>query len=62
MWNDVTRIVAKLPLTVEQSPHDWRTPDFGAGVPGPTTLGPVAVVAATSRKPRGLLLRAWLTG
>jgi hypothetical protein len=23
-WNDVARIVGGLPLTVEQSPHDWR--------------------------------------
>ena len=23
-WNDVARIIGELPLTVEQSPHDWR--------------------------------------
>ena len=23
-WNDVARIVGKLPLTSEQSPHEWR--------------------------------------
>jgi hypothetical protein len=23
-WNDVARIVGELPLTAEQSPHDWR--------------------------------------
>jgi hypothetical protein len=23
-WNDVARILGELPLTVEQSPHDWR--------------------------------------
>jgi hypothetical protein len=23
-WNDVARIVGELPLTNEQSPHDWR--------------------------------------
>ncbi|WP_096286651.1 MmcQ/YjbR family DNA-binding protein [Mycobacterium ahvazicum] len=61
-WDDVARIVDELPLTREQSPHDWRVGKKLLAWERPLRVSDRAALAANGvQAPEGDILGVWVS-
>ncbi|MEM6108026.1 MmcQ/YjbR family DNA-binding protein [Mycobacterium sp. 050272] len=61
-WDDVARIVGELPLTCEQSPHDWRVGKKLLAWERPLRVSDrAALVANGVHAPEGDILGVWVS-
>jgi hypothetical protein len=61
-WDDVARIVGELPLTCEQSPHDWRVGKKLLAWERPLRVSDrEALLASGTEPPEGDILGVWVS-
>ncbi|CQD12396.1 hypothetical protein BN1232_02366 [Mycobacterium lentiflavum] len=61
-WDDVARIVGELPLTCEQSPHDWRVGKKLLAWERPLRVSDRAALSANGvQAPEGDILGVWVS-
>ncbi|MEE6139677.1 MmcQ/YjbR family DNA-binding protein [Mycobacterium sp. 050128] len=61
-WDDVARIVSELPLTCEQSPHDWRVGKKLLAWERPLRVSDRAALSANGiQAPEGDILGVWVS-
>jgi hypothetical protein len=61
-WDDVSRIVGELPLTCEQSPHDWRVGKKLLAWERPLRVSDREALSANGEQPpEGDILGVWVS-